>query len=187
MTDSRGLIEQAPLAAPGAPSIGEGDRSRVFGMVGKQLDNIINGPGSYYPEGHKKSPDALLKDLSDFYGSVELLGKQLDDPSNIMGSVLDELKKFNDAFSSSARWSTPSYERDKGIELPSGLIPKTQDQNVIEIDPFGGPFAPPMPWKVPKKDRSVSAGGPEHASNVERPIDVFRPGWSILPDGCHAS
>lgn len=25
---------------------------------------MINGDGSYYPEGHKKDPDALLEDLT---------------------------------------------------------------------------------------------------------------------------
>jgi len=55
MTNSRSIIEQAPLPRPNAPSIEEGDRSRIFGMVGKQLDDIINGrPGSYYQEGIKK-------------------------------------------------------------------------------------------------------------------------------------
>jgi hypothetical protein len=75
MTEGRGPIERAPLPPPNAPVIGEGDRSRIFGMIGRQLDDIINGPGSYYPEGNKKSPDALMDDLMNLYNSVERLGK----------------------------------------------------------------------------------------------------------------
>jgi hypothetical protein len=168
MADSRGFIEQAPLPPPGAPTIGQGDRSRIFGMIGKQLDDIINGPESYYPDGTKKEPDALLDDLTEFYGSVDRLGKQLNDPSNIFGDVLDELRKFNDAFAPIAKWSTPGMQRDKAIELPSEVAPKTLDQNNIEIDPFGGPYAPHIPWKDPRKDL-VSVGWPASGANAEEP------------------
>ena len=147
MANNRGMIEQAPLPPPNAPSIGEGDRSRIFGLIGKQLDDIINGPGSYDPEGIKKNPDALIDELKGFYSSVERFGKQLNDPNNIMGDVLNELKKFNGAFAPATNWSDPNDQRDKSIELPSELTPETQDRNVIEVDPFGGPYATPMPWK----------------------------------------
>src|SRR4051794_35789236 len=129
MTNDRGLIERAPLPLPNAPTVKQGDRPRIFGMIGKQLDGIINGPESYYPDGTKKEPDALLDELTDFYGSVERLGKQLNDPSNIFGDVLDELRKFNGAFAPMAKWSAPSMQRDKAIELPTELAPKTLDQN----------------------------------------------------------
>ncbi|CCD97866.1 hypothetical protein BRAS3809_1430012 [Bradyrhizobium sp. STM 3809] len=131
---------------------------------------MINGDGSYDPEGHKKDPDALLKDLTGFYSSVELVSKQLDDPTHIMADVLDQLKRFKDAFSSSARWSDSSYEKDRRIELPSTLIPETRDRNVIDIDAFGGPFAPPMPWKVPRKDRNALAIEPEQRTVGASPV-----------------
>ncbi|WP_316204906.1 hypothetical protein [Bradyrhizobium sp. SZCCHNS3004] len=169
MTDSRSIIEQAPLSPPNAPSIGEGDRSRIFGMVGKQLDDIINGPSSYYPEGIKKNPDALMDDLKGLYGSVESFSKQLNDPNNIMGDVLRELKKFNDAFAPATDWSDPNDQRDKSIELPTERIPKTLDQNIIEIDPFGRPYAPPVPWKNPRSDLNVSAERPEPALDSQNP------------------
>jgi len=169
MTNGRSIIEQAPLPRPNAPSIGEGDRSRIFWMVGKHLDDIINGPGSYYPEGTKKGPDALMDDLTNFYQSIERFGKQLNDPNNIVGDVLDELKKFNGAFAPAANWSDPGLQRDKAIELPTELTPKTQDQNIIEVDPFGRPYAPPMPWKNPRKDLNVSAEGPEQPLNSQTP------------------
>jgi len=40
-----------------------------------------------------------MDDLTNCYQSVERFGKQLNDPNNIMGDVLDELRKFNAAFS----------------------------------------------------------------------------------------
>ncbi|MGJ4888081.1 hypothetical protein [Bradyrhizobium sp. HKCCYLR20261] len=167
MANERSFIERAPLPPPGAPTVEHGDRSRIFGIIGKQLDAILNGPESYYPDGTKKEPDALLDDLTGFYSSVEQLGRQLNDPTNIMGDVLDELRKFNGAFAPMAKWSDPSMQRDKAIELPPELAPKTLDQNNIEIDPFGGPFAPRMPWREPKKDLNVSAevGRPEASNN----------------------
>ncbi|WP_316227222.1 hypothetical protein [Bradyrhizobium sp. SZCCHNR1047] len=163
MASGRDFVERAPLPPPGAPKIEEGDRSRVFGAIGEQIDDIVNGPGSYYPEGHKKSPDALLEDLTNFFGSVERLSKQLDDPSNIMGDVLDQIKKFNDAFAPSARWSTPSSQKDKAIELPFKLVPETRDRNVIDV-PDDGPYTPPMPWRAPRKDRNVLLGGPQRVA-----------------------
>jgi len=93
--------------------------------------------GSYDPEGIKKNPDALIDELKGFYSSVERFGKQLNDPNNIMGDVLNELKKFNGAFAPATNWSDPNDQRDKSIELPSELTPETQDRNVIEVDPFG--------------------------------------------------
>ena len=169
MTNSRGIIEQAPLPWPNAPNIGEGDRPHIFGMIGKQLDDIINGPGSYYPEGTKKSPDALMGDLTEFYNSVERLGKQMNDPNNIMGDVLDELKKFNGAFAPITKWHPSSPERDKAIELPPDRTPYTRDRNVIEVDPFGRPYAPPMPWKDTRKDWNASAERSEPASTGQGP------------------
>jgi hypothetical protein len=149
MTDSRRIIEQAPLSPPNAPTIGQTDQSRIFELVGKRLDVIINGPGSYYPDGVRKAPDALMDDLTSFYDSLEQYGRQLNDPDNIMGHMLDELKRFDGAFAPMANWSASGLQRDKAIELPPELTPKTRDQNYIEIDPFGGPYAPSMPWKIP--------------------------------------
>jgi hypothetical protein len=64
--------------------------------------------GSYDPEGIKKNPDALIDELKGFYSSVERFGKQLNDPNNIMGDVLNELKKFNGAFAPATNWSDPN-------------------------------------------------------------------------------
>jgi hypothetical protein len=169
MTNNRSIIEQAPLPPPNAPSIEEGDRSRIFGLVGKQLDDIINGPGSYYPEGIKKSPDALMGDLTNFYRSIERFGKQLNDPNNVMGDVLEELKKFNGAFAPATNWSDPNDQRDKPMEAPPQLAPKTRDRNIIEVAPFSNPYAPPMPWKNPRKDLNVSGEGPQQGLNGQRP------------------
>jgi hypothetical protein len=169
MANNKGIIEQAPLPLPNAPNIGEGDRSRILGMIGKQLDDIVNGPGSYYPEGIKKGPDAVMDDLTSFYNSVERFGQQLNDPNNIIGDVLNELKKFNSTFAPVTNWSGPSLQRDNAIELPPELTPNTRDRNIIEIDPFGGPYAPSMPWKNPRKDMNVSAEGQEQALNSQKP------------------
>jgi len=65
--------------------------------------STISSTGSYYPDGTKKGPDALLDDLTEFYSSVDRLGKQLNDPSNIFGDVLGELGKFNGAFAPMAK------------------------------------------------------------------------------------
>jgi hypothetical protein len=92
MADNKSLVERSPLQLASRPTIGEEDRSRIFRAVGKRLDDMINGPASYYREGMKKAPDALIDDLTGFYNGVERFRHQLNDPNSIMGDVLDELK-----------------------------------------------------------------------------------------------
>ncbi|MGJ4946435.1 hypothetical protein ACQR1W_38170 [Bradyrhizobium sp. HKCCYLS1011] len=176
MASTKGIIERAPLPPPNAPLIGEKDRSRIFGLIGQQLQDVLNGPGSYYPDGVKKSPDALMDDLTSFYSSVEGLGRQLNDPSNIMGDVLNELQKFNAAFAPATKWSDPHDERDKAIELPRDVSPTTRDQNIMEVDPgFGVPYPIPYPYSNQStKERPISDTPSSQAPAGEEPSTYRR-------------
>jgi hypothetical protein len=73
-------IEKRPLPAPNAPTITEGDRSRVYGAIGKELNDILSGKQSYYQEGVQKHPREIASDLDNFVASVKDLGNHVNDP-----------------------------------------------------------------------------------------------------------
>ena len=66
MSNDNGRIESAPPLPPNSPTITEADRARVYEMIGKELDNILNGSASYYPDSGKKNPYELMSELQSF-------------------------------------------------------------------------------------------------------------------------
>src|SRR6266568_1108802 len=113
-------IESNPLAPLDARTkISEADRPKVYDLIGKQLDYLVNGPGSYYPDGGRKSPQAIGEDIERFKGRVSNLKSFVDDPASIIDSVVGHLKTFGQEFEARNKQDQPK----DGIELTPDLTP----------------------------------------------------------------
>jgi hypothetical protein len=172
MTDKNGFVQSAPLPPLNAPTISAADRSRVYAVIGKQLNDILNGALSYDSDSVQKNSTALLSGLNDFVGAVERLKDAVNDPTNIMEDVVRDLKGFRDAFGSTTSndaermWDDPLDGRDKAIKLPDSLTPATRDNKVIYVDPDPGPYSSPNPVSPKQRPRDYRASfevsdGPE--------------------------
>ena len=100
-------------------------------MVGKEVDNILNGPGSFYADGVQKDAQTLLSDLVDFMGSIQDLRGVVNDRSNILNSVVDDLKSFTQTFENRLNANEPHDD----IQLKPDASPNTEDNNILNINP----------------------------------------------------
>ena len=141
MANGNGSVQRAPLPPLNSPTITEADRARVYGAIGKELNDILNGAASYNADSVKKSSKDLMSELNDFIKSVGSLKDAVNDPVNIVGDAVRELEGFKNAFRRAVgndietMWNDPKDERGKGIKLPDNLTPSTEDHNVIYADP----------------------------------------------------
>lgn len=132
-------IERRDLPPPVETTITEADRDKVYGIIAKQLADTLTGDQSYYPEGQQKDAAVRAADLDKFIETLTSMQGVVSDPSNILGSVIDELNQHALDFHVRVdRKSAP-------IELPPEFSPTTRDNRVIQVDPFPGPFSPPNP------------------------------------------
>jgi hypothetical protein len=125
-------IESQPLQPldPGA-SITEQDRSRVYSIIGKELNNLLNGSASFYPDGMQKDGQSLLSDLSRFKAGVQELQGVVNDPSNILGGVVGHLGLFVKKFEKRLNADQPGDD----IQLKPEYAPNTEDNNIIYVNP----------------------------------------------------
>jgi hypothetical protein len=92
-------IRTQPLAPLDARiKITNGDRARVYALIGKQLDYLVNGPGSYYPDSGRKSPQTIGEDIKRFRERVKNLKSFVDEPASILDSVNNDLEQFEESF-----------------------------------------------------------------------------------------
>jgi hypothetical protein len=152
MANGNGFVQRAPLPPLNSPTITEADRARVYGVIGNELNNILNGPTAHYADSVKKSSRDLMSELDNFIGTVESLKGAMNDPGNIVGDVVRDLNDFRDAFAKGvgndveAMWNNPKDGRDQAIKLPDSLAPTTEDHNIIYVDPEPDPnFPAPNP------------------------------------------
>lgn len=161
MANRDDLIQRSPLLPPNSPTITEADRARVYAIIGRELDNFLNGPSSYHSDGTKKSSFALMTELKDFVGSVSRLREIVGDPANILGEIGSNLDAFKEAFGGATSndvetmWNNPQDARDRAIKLPDSIAPTTNDQNVIYVDPEPDPWYPAPNPVIPKSSREV--------------------------------
>jgi hypothetical protein len=47
MANGNGFVQRTPLPPLNSPTITEADRARVYGVIGNELNNILNGPTAY--------------------------------------------------------------------------------------------------------------------------------------------
>ena len=167
MANGNGFVQRAPLPPLNSPTITEADRARVYGAIGKELNNILNGATSYHADSVKKSSKDLMSELNDFITAVGRLKDAVNDPGNIVGDAVRDLKGFRKAFETGmgndveTMWNDPLDRRDNSIKLPDSLAPTTEDHNIIYVDPesddqFSAP-SPLSPNQWPK-DLRASTG-----------------------------
>ncbi len=199
MANGSGLVQRAPLPPLNSPTITEADRARVYGAIGKQLNNILNGTASYYADSMKKSSKDLKSELNDFIGAVESLKDAVNDPANVMGDALRHLKAFEGAFTAGVSndvetmWNDSKDKRDSRIMLRDDLAPTTEDHNIRDVDPESdGQFSAPNPlsprqWPKELKasirssdDVAASGGTPDLYRRLTRRV-VSSSAGSIAP------
>jgi len=180
MDNGNGFVQRAPLPPLNSPTITEADRARVYGVIGQELNNILNGPTSYHSDSVKKSSRNLMSELKNFIGAVDSLKETVNDPANIVGDAVRNLNRFKEAFEAATSndietmWNNPADERDQRIKLPDSFAPTTEDHNVIYVDPeSAGQFSAPNPlspnqWRrdmkastAPSNDVAASAASPD--------------------------
>lgn len=183
MANGSGFVQRAPLPPLNSPTITEADRARVYGAIGKELNNILNGVGAYHADSVKKSSKDLRSELNDFIGAVESLKDAVNDPGNVVGDALRHLKAFEGAFTAGVSndvetmWNDSKDKRDSGIRLPDSLTPTTEDHNIISVDPDSdGQFSAPNPLSPnqwPKELKASTGSSDDVAASGETP-DVYR-------------
>jgi hypothetical protein len=125
-------IESQPLQPlnPDA-AITEQDRFRMYSIIGKELNNLLNGSASFYADGVQKDGQSLLSDLNRFKASVQALQGVVNDPSNILGGAIEHLNSFTQRFEKRLSANQPSDD----IQLKPEHAPNTEDNNIIYVDP----------------------------------------------------
>jgi hypothetical protein len=196
MANGSGLVQRGPLPPLNSPTISEADRGRVYGAIGKELNNILNGPASHHSDSVKRSSNDLRSELNDFIDAVKSLKNALSDPANIVDDAVRDLEVFRKAFEAGVSndietmWNDSKDERDKGVKLPDRLVPFTRDNRIIDPEPTPGPFSVPNPLSPDqwRKDLRASTGSPdvEAASAADsypqlaRRVTRFAPGTSPM-------
>lgn len=167
MANRNGFVQRVPLPPLNSPTLTRADRTRVYGAIGKELDNISNGVRSYHDDSVKKSSKDLMSELNGFIHAVESLKDAVNDPEDIVGDAVRDLKGFKKAFETGVgndietMWNDSKDERDSRIKLPDSLAPTTDDNNIIYIDPESdGLFSAPNPLSPNQwpKDLKASTG-----------------------------
>ena len=99
----------------------------------------------------------------------------VNDPSNVLRSAIDALKRSADRLCNQLDRAFPQDH----IELPPALIPVTRDNRYIYVDPFPGPYSPPNPL-LPKNfptDRKASfESGGKNAADAMAPESPLQTG-----------
>lgn len=170
MANGNGFVQRAPLPPLNSPTINEADRASVYGAIGKELNNILNGATSYHADSVKKSSNDLRSELNDFISAVGSLKDAVNDPADIVGDAVRDLREFKKAFETGVgndietMWNDPKDERDNSIKLPDSIAPTTEDHNIIYVDPEAeGLFSAPNPLSPNQwpKNLKASIGSPD--------------------------
>ncbi len=157
--------------------ITEADRPRVYEMVRKELEDRLNGPRSYYPDGGRKGAQTLSEDLGDFIGDMANVRRFIDDPANLMDEIVSHLRTFANRFKNANKAAEDNDRRDP-IQIPPEFFPETYDRgrNIgVDLDPERPVESPPDPRFIMQPTaypgvldlarRGTQAGGAAHLSS----------------------
>jgi hypothetical protein len=125
-------IETRPLS-PLNPltTITEQDRATIYSRVTDELNYLLNGPGSFYADGVQRNQEDLLDSLRGLMGDIQELQSVVNDPSNILGSVRNDLLPIINGLTSSLE----NYKTPDNIEMKPEYAPNTNDDNVKYVNP----------------------------------------------------
>ncbi len=168
-------IESRGLPQPGAVTqITEADRPRVYEMVRKELEDRLNGPSSYYPDGGRKGAQALSEDLGGFIGDMANARRFVDDPANLIDEIVSHLRTFANGFKNANKAVEDNDRRDP-IQIPPEFFPETYDGGGdigVDLDPERLVESPPDPRFIMQPTaypgvldlagRGIQAGGAPH-------------------------
>jgi hypothetical protein len=89
-----------------------------------------------------------------FVASLQNLQKNhVFDPSNVLGPMMEALKKHANDLKEYFEKSEPADP----IELPSGISPTTRDNGVVYVPDDPGPYAPPNPLSPNQRPKYFKA------------------------------
>jgi hypothetical protein len=152
-------------------SITHADRSAVYDAIKGQLDNILNGPGSYVPDGVQiTDPNARLTRLDGLIKSLKAMRQnEVNDPNGVLESFAEDLRRLHGAASDELD------SRDRNILLDQSAAPDTRDRNDIYVSPEPDPYSPnPLTHENWKKyqDASLRSFEPSDLSSPTFPNSV---------------
>jgi len=115
-------IEKRPLPPPNstATTITEADKAEIIARANDVIDYYLNGPGSYWKAGPRKSLQETVGDLRKFKDNVTASKQFADDPNSIMDSIIDLIGKTTEQVEQAAR-------DDEGRDKISRFPPHTED------------------------------------------------------------
>jgi hypothetical protein len=145
--------------------ITQADRPAVFAAVRKQLDDILNGPGSYFPDGAQiTAPAARLERLRELMQSIDAMRQNsVSDPDGVLEGITDGLDRLRKAVSASID------SQDKAIVLNQDAAPGTRDRNELYVSPYPDPYAPnPLKAENRARDASFQTLTPDRSSHPSR-------------------
>ncbi|MQW89878.1 hypothetical protein [Sinorhizobium saheli] len=132
------MVKMKPLPPvnPDAPTVTDQDGTRQ--AIVDAIDHIINGAGSYYPDGRKIRPDIIQKNLQSFIGKLQIFQGTVHDPTGQLNEVVQRAKKLNDVY-------RDYVEKNVKNELPGGpvIIPPELDPGILIEPTRDGDFPTP--------------------------------------------
>lgn len=127
-------IENRPLPPINfGTTIREADRSAVYGVIGKELNSILNGADSYHPDGGRKDVQTSYEDLNAFIEDLQHLQGNVNDPSNILSSVLSDLGHIKKKLEGTM---ADEEQLDDAIRMKPEFAPNISDSNILHPDQF---------------------------------------------------
>ncbi|MEH2513946.1 hypothetical protein V1291_005300 [Nitrobacteraceae bacterium AZCC 1564] len=127
-------IESHPLPPINfGTTIREADRSAVYGIIGRELNSILNGADSHHPDGGRKDVQTSYSELEAFIADLQKLQGDVNDPSNILSSVLSDLGHIQKALEKTME---DEEALDDGIQMKPEFAPNSSDSNIIDPRPF---------------------------------------------------
>jgi hypothetical protein len=176
-------IESSPLPPPGLrgqlAKITEADRAKIMAQANEVIDFYLNGPGSFTPDGPRKPPvddprfDSTVRDLKNFRASVVTAKQYAEDPSHILDSVADLIKKTVGQIEQVVR-----DQAITGPDVKDGISKPPPDT----VDPLNNARVPvPLPTPDVTQDPSNGSHGGVRPITLQTPNPPQTTGLDLSP------
>ncbi len=172
-------IESSPLPPLGfggqITKITEADRAEILAQANDVIDFLLNGPGSFTPDGPRKPEagppeyDNTVRDLNNFKASVLTAKQFADDPNHVLDSVVDLIRDTIDQVNGLA--GDPA-ERDRISRQPPDLndpIDILPPEDRAPTNPPSSRAARGQPIML-RTPNSIALQGPPSVSAPQGPV-----------------